>query len=67
MSFALRLELRLVNPGVLEPKSNLEYKLKIGCGAHTGIEGLFEWNSTEKATESLDREALKEASPDPVS
>ncbi len=60
------LELRRVNAEALWLKMKAESKIKVACGTHAGIEGLFKWSRTEKITESLDRKALKEAHPDLV-
>jgi hypothetical protein len=60
------LELRRVNAEALWLKMKAESKIKVACGTHAGIEGLFKWSRTEKITESLDRKALKEAHPELV-
>ena len=60
------LELRRVNAEALWLKMKAESKIKVACGTHAGIDGLFKWSRTEKITESLDRKALKEAHPELV-
>ena len=60
------LELRRVNAEALWSKMRAESKIKVACGAHAGIEGVFKWVRTEKVTESLDKKALKDAHPDLV-
>ena len=60
------LELRRVNAEALWLKMKTESKIKVACGTHAGIDGLFKWSRTEKITESLDRKALKEAHPELV-
>ena len=60
------LELRRVNAEALWTKMKAESKIKVACGTHAGIAGLFKWTRTEKVTESLDRKALKEAHPELV-
>ena len=60
------LELRRVNAEALWEKMKAENKIKVACGTHAGIDGVFKWARTEKLTESLDRKALKEAHPDLV-
>ena len=60
------LELRRVNAEALWTKMKAESKIKVACGTHAGIDGLFKWARTEKVTESLDRKALKEAHPELV-
>jgi hypothetical protein len=60
------LELRRVNAEAHWLKMKAESKIKVACGTHAGIEGLFKWSRTEKITESLDRKALKEAHPELV-
>jgi hypothetical protein len=60
------LELRRVNAEALWAKMKAENKIKVACGTHAGIDGVFKWARTEKVTESLDRKALKEAYPDLV-
>lgn len=62
----LSLELRRVNAEALWTKMKSENKIKVACGTHAGIEGVVKWVRTEKVTESLDKEALKEAHPDLV-
>ena len=47
-------------------RSKAESKIKVACGTHAGIDGLFKWARIEKVTESLDRKALKEAHPELV-
>jgi hypothetical protein len=60
------LELRRVNAEALWAKMKSESKIKVACGTHAGIDGVFKWVRTEKITESLDKKALKEAHPDLV-
>jgi hypothetical protein len=60
------LELRRVNAEALWTKMKAESKIKVACGSHAGIDGLFKWVRTERVTESLDRKALKEAHPELV-
>ena len=60
------LELRRVNAEALWAKMKAESKIKVACGTHAGIDGLFKWARTEKVTQSLDRKALKEAHPELV-
>jgi hypothetical protein len=60
------LELRRVNAEALWTKMKAESKIKVACGTHAGIDGLFKWARTEKVTESLDRKSLKEAHPELV-
>ena len=60
------LELRRVNAEAQWTKMKAESKIKVACGTHAGIGGLFKWTRTEKVTESLDRKALKEAHPELV-
>jgi hypothetical protein len=60
------LELRRVNAEALWAKMKAESKIKVACGTHAGIDGLFKWVRTEKVTETLDRKALKEAHPELV-
>ena len=60
------LELRRVSAEALWSKMKAESKIKVACGTHAGIDGLFKWARTEKVTESLDRKALKEAHPELV-
>jgi hypothetical protein len=60
------LELRRFNAEALWEKLKAENSIKVACGTHAGIEGVFKWVRTEKITESLDRKALKEAHPDLV-
>lgn len=62
----LSLELRRVNAEALWAKMKSESKIKVACGTHAGIDGVFKWVRTEKVTESLDKKALKEAHPDLV-
>ena len=57
------LELRRVNAEALWAKMKSESKIKVACGTHAGIDGVFKWVRTEKVTESLDKKALKEAHP----
>ena len=63
---ALSLELRRVNAEALWAKMKSESKIKVACGTHAGIDGVFKWVRTEKITETLDKKALKEAHPDLV-
>ena len=60
------LELRRFNAEALWEKLKAENSIKVACGTHAGIEGVFKWARTEKVTESLDKKALKEAHPDLV-
>jgi hypothetical protein len=60
------LELRRVNAEALWTKMKAESKIKVACGSHAGIDGLFKWVRTERVTQSLDRKALKEAHPELV-
>jgi hypothetical protein len=60
------LELRRINAEALWEKMKAESKIKVACGTHAGIDGLFRWARTEKVTETLDRKALKEAHPELV-
>jgi len=60
------LELRRINAEALWTKMKAESKIKVACGSHAGIHGLFKWVRIEKVTESLDRKALKEAHPELV-
>jgi len=60
------LELRRVNAEALWTKMKSESKIKVACGTHAGIDGVFKWVRTEKVTESLDKKALKEAHPELV-
>ena len=60
------LELRRVNAEAIWAKMKAESKIKVACGTHAGIDGVFKWTRTEKVTESLDRKSLKEAHPDLV-
>jgi hypothetical protein len=60
------LELRRVNAEALWAKMKSESKIKVACGTHAGIDGIFKWVRTEKVTESLDKKALKEAHPELV-
>ena len=62
----LSLELRRVNAEALWVKMKSESKIKVACGTHAGIDGVFKWSRAEKVTESLDRKALKEAHPELV-
>lgn len=62
----LSLELRRVNAEALWVKMKSESKIKVACGTHAGIDGVFKWRRAEKVTESLDRKALKEAHPELV-
>ena len=63
---ALSLDLRRASAEAEWSKMKAESKIKVACGTHAGIEGVFKWVRTEKITESLDRKALKEAHPDLV-
>jgi hypothetical protein len=58
------LELRRVSAEATWSKMKAESKIKVACGTHAGIDGLFKWARTEKVTESLDRKGLKEAHPE---
>jgi len=60
------LELRRVNAEALWAKMKSESKIKVACGTHAGIDGVFKWVRTEKITGALDMKALKEAHPDLV-
>jgi len=60
------LELRRFNAEALWEKMKAENSIKVACGTHAGIEGVFKWARTEKVTESLDKKALKEVHPDLV-
>ena len=60
------LELRRVNAEAIWAKMKAESKIKVACGTHAGIDGVFKWIRTEKVTETLDRKALKESHPDLV-
>jgi hypothetical protein len=60
------LELRRFNAEALWEKLKAENSIKVACGTHAGIEGVFKWARTEKVTESLDKKALKEAHPELV-
>lgn len=62
----LSLELRRVTAEALWAKMKSESKIKVACGTHAGIDGVFKWVRTEKVTESLDKKALKESHPDLV-
>jgi hypothetical protein len=63
---AFSLELRRASAEAQWSKMKAESKIKVACGTHAGIEGVFKWVRTEKVTESLDKKALKEAHPDLV-
>ena len=58
------MELRRVSAEATWSKMKAESKIKVACGTHAGIDGLFKWARTEKVTESLDRKGLKEAHPE---
>ena len=58
------LELRRVSAEATWSKMKAESKIKVACGTHAGIDGLFKWARTEKVIESLDRKGLKEAHPE---
>ena len=58
------LELRRISAEATWSKMKAESKIKVACGTHAGIDGLFKWARTEKVTESLDRKGLKEAHPE---
>lgn len=58
------LELRRVSAEAQWSKMKSESKIKVACGTHAGIDGLFKWARTEKVIESLDRKGLKEAHPE---
>lgn len=58
------LELRRVSAEATWSKMKAESKIKVACGTHAGIDGIFKWARTEKVTESLDRKGLKEAHPE---
>jgi hypothetical protein len=62
----LSLELRRVTAEALWTKMRSESKIKVACGTHAGIDGVFKWVRTEKVTETLDKKALKESHPDLV-
>ena len=63
---AFSLELRAALAEAEWSKLKAESKIKVACGTHAGIEGVFKWVRTEKITEKLDRKSLKEAHPDLV-
>jgi hypothetical protein len=63
---AFSLDLRRASAEAEWSKMKAESKIKVACGTHAGIEGVFKWVRTEKITESLDKKALKEAHPDLV-
>jgi hypothetical protein len=63
---AFSLELRRAGAEAQWSKTKAESRIKVACGTHAGIEGVFKWVRTEKVTESLDKKALKEAHPDLV-
>jgi hypothetical protein len=63
---AFSLELRRATAEAEWSKMKAESKIKVACGTHAGIEGVFKWVRTEKITESLDKKALKDAHPDLV-
>ena len=58
------LELRRISAEATWSKMKAESKIKVACGTHAGIDGLFKWARTEKVTESLDRKGLKESHPE---
>jgi hypothetical protein len=60
------LDLRRVNAEALWSKMKAENKIKVACGTHAGIDGVFKWVRSEKVTESLDKKALKLAHPELV-
>ena len=60
------LELRRVNAEALWSKMKAESKIKVACGVHAGIDGVFKWVRSEKVTESLDKKALKQEHPELV-
>jgi len=60
------LDLRRATAEAEWSKMKAESKIKVACGTHAGIEGVFKWVRTEKITETLDKKALKEAHPDLV-
>ena len=61
---AFSLDLRRASAEAEWSKMKAESKIKVACGTHAGIEGVFKWVRTEKVTESLDRKGLKEAHPE---
>lgn len=63
---AFSLELRRASAEAEWSKMKAESKIKVACGTHAGIEGVFKWVRTEKVTESLDKKSLKEAHPELV-
>ena len=63
---AFSLDLRRAAAEAEWSKMKVESKIKVACGTHAGIEGVFKWVRTEKITESLDKKSLKEAHPDLV-
>jgi hypothetical protein len=63
---AFSLELRRATAEAEWSKMKAESKIKVACGTHAGIEGVFKWVRTERITESLDKKALKDAHPDLV-
>jgi T5orf172 domain len=63
---AFSLELRRATAEAEWSKMKAESKIKVACGTHAGIEGVFKWVRTEKITQSLDKTSLKEAHPDLV-
>lgn len=60
------LELRRINAEALWSKMKAESKIKVACGTHAGIDGVFKWVRSEKVTQSLDKKALKQAHPELV-
>lgn len=60
------LELRRSTAEAEWTKLRAESKIKVACGTHAGIEGVFKWVRTEKVTETVDKKALKDAHPDLV-
>jgi hypothetical protein len=63
---AFSLDLRRASAEAEWSKMKAESKIKVACGTHAGIEGVFKWVRTEKITESLDKKSLKEAHPELV-
>ena len=60
------LELRRISAEASWSKMKAESKIKVACGIHAGIEGVFKWIRTQKETETLDKRALTEAFPELV-
>lgn len=58
---AFGLELKSISTEFEWAKLKSENRIKVACGDHSGIEGLFKWERTEKITEILDLDALKMA------